>query len=97
VWPGVYHERLVLDKPVEIAGSGPVGSVVLVGLNGPAIEASCRLVCRVANLHIKQHAQALVTHPTMSGAVLIKSGATLVLEECWVTSQTGHCVVVQVA
>ena len=31
----------------------------------------------------------------MSGAVLVKGGALLIVEECCVSSETGHCVVMQ--
>jgi len=90
---GRYEERLAIDKPVELVGEDPAGSVVLVGVNGPAVEASSRIPCRVAKLTIQQ--QSRHAAPAMSGAVIAKGGATLVLEECVVSSQTGHCVVVQ--
>jgi F-box protein 11 len=51
------------------------------------------VVGRVANLTIRQ--QSHLTNPPMTGAVLIKGGAKLMLDECVVTSATGHCVVVQ--
>lgn len=90
---GRYHERLRLEKPVEIVGTGPSGSTVLIGLEGPAIEVSSRIVCRIANMRIEQ--QTLSVGAAMSGAVLVKGGATLIIEECSVTSTSGHCIVVQ--
>ena len=93
VRPGVYKERLRLDKHIELVGDGPAGSVVLVGVDGPTIEAPSRIVSRVANLHIKQRPGG--SAGAMSGAVLIKSGGVLVVEECVISSQTGHCIVIQ--
>lgn len=37
---GKYYERLRLDKAVELVGTGPPESVVLIGIDGPAIEVS---------------------------------------------------------
>ena len=90
---GVYQEKLRLDKPVEIVGNGMAGDVTIVGTDGPTIEASTRVCCRIAGLRIEQRAHGDVG--AMSGAVLIKGGATIVIEECFVTSETGHCVVLQ--
>jgi len=50
-------------------------------------------VGRVANMRIEQH--TLTSGASMSGAVLVKGGATLIIEECSVSSQSGHCIVVQ--
>ena len=93
VRPGVYNERLKLDKHVELVGDGPAGSVVLVGVDGPAIEAPSRIVARVAHMDIRQRPGG--SAGAMSGAVLIKSGGVLIVEECAISSQTGHCIVIQ--
>ena len=92
--PGVYHERLRIDKPVELVGVGPVGSTTVVGTDGPTVEAASRVACRIAGLRIEQRAQG--DAGAMSGAVLVKGGALLILEESIVSSETGHCVVMQV-
>ena len=93
VEPGSYRERLRLEKPVEIVGLGPVGAAALIGVDGPTIEVATRVSCRIAGLRIEQRAHGEVG--AMSGAVLIKGGATVIVEECLVTSETGHCVVMQ--
>tara|TARA_B100000524_G_scaffold273457_1_gene151295 strand:- start:2345 stop:3826 length:1482 start_codon:yes stop_codon:yes gene_type:complete len=93
VRPGRYVERLHITKPVELVGSGSPGSTVLVGVDGPAIETSSRVIARIANMSIKQHRRA--GGSSMSGAVLIKGGARVTVEECTISSETGHCVVIQ--
>ena len=57
VKPGEYRERIHVDKHTEIVGTGPAGSVVLIGVDGPAIEVLGRVTCRLANLVIKQQAR----------------------------------------
>ena len=94
VAPGTYHERLEIDKPVDILGMGPIGSVTLIGTDGPVVQvASSRVACRIAKLRIQQHVGA--ESAPMSGAVRVEGGAVLVLEECSVSSMSGHCVVVK--
>ena len=90
---GQYCEKLRLDKPIELIGVGGLGSATLAGCNGPTIEVSSRIACRIAGLHIQQQARG--DGGAMSGAVLVKGGALLILEECVVSSETGHCVVMQ--
>ena len=94
IQPGTYHERLRIEKPVELVGVGPAGSTIVVGTNGPTVEAASRVACRIAGLCIEQRAQG--DGAAMSGAVLVKGGALLILEESVVSSETGHCVVMQV-
>ena len=93
VAPGTYRERLDLDKGIDIIGMGGVGEVVLATTDGPVVQVSCKVACRVASLCIRQLAPE-VPGP-MSGAVRIDSGGVLVLEECTVTSDVGHCIVVK--
>ena len=94
VAPGTYHERLEIDKPGDILGMGPIGSVTLIGTDGPVVQvASSRVACRIAKLRIQQHIGA--ESAPMSGAVRVEGGAVLVLEECSISSMSGHCVVVK--
>lgn len=94
VAPGTYHERLEIDKPVDIVGAGPVGSVSVIGLDGPVVQVSGgRVACRVARLKIVQKAAS--SGVPMSGAVRVEGGGTLVLEECCIASSSGHCVVIK--
>lgn len=93
VAPGRYCERLALDKPVEIIGSvAEPGTVLLGGPDGPTVDATGRFAARVVGLRIEQCAGAAAT---MTGAVHVRGGATLVVEECRITSQIGHCVIIQ--
>ena len=73
VEPGEYREQIKLDRHAQVLGNGPPGSVVVIGVDGPAVEATGRTASRVANLVIKQMARA--GGGAMSGAVLIKGGA----------------------
>ena len=123
--PGTYHERLRIERPVEVVGRGPHGSCTIIGTDGPTIEvriihtelfialsharhdadrphwsplllspqASSRIACRIARVSIEQKAQN--DGSAMSGAVLVKGGALMIVEECSVSSDTGHCIVVQ--
>jgi hypothetical protein len=36
--PGTYHERLRIERPVEVVGRGPHGSCTIIGTDGPTIE-----------------------------------------------------------
>ena len=91
--PGVYIERLDLEKSLDIVGVGKVGSVIVTGLDGPVVQVACKVACRVANLTIRQ--QAGEQNVPMTGAVRVEGGGVLVLEESAVTSDAGHCVVVK--
>ena len=96
IWvaPGTYTERLLLDKSIDIIGTGPIGSVKIVGVDGPVIQVSLsRTAARVAKMTIDQRASP--EGAPMSGAVRVEGGAVLVLEECTVTSSSGHCIVVK--
>ena len=93
VHPGEYHERLKLEKPVELVGAGGGASAALVGADGPTIEVVGKVASRVCNLTICQKAR--VGGGAMTGAVLVKGGAVLIVEECDISSEVGHCVVVQ--
>ena len=93
VMPGEYHEQLRLEKQVELIGVGPTSAAVIIGWDGPAIEAEGKVESRVANLTICQKAR--VGGGAMTGAVLVKGGAVLIVEECDISSEVGHCVVVQ--
>ena len=92
--PGEYAENIRLTDHVEIVGTGPIGSVVLSGtVDHPVVEVATRVSCRIANVFVKQTARD--DGVAMSSAVLIKGGASLVLEESVVSSEIGHCIVIQ--
>ena len=94
VAPGTYHERLEIDKSVDVLGMGVPGEVTIVGVDGPVIQISGgRVGCRVARLVIEQ--KAATDGVPMSGAVRVEGGGVLMLEECVVASTSGHCVVIK--
>ena len=95
VEPGEYREQLTLERHVQVLGHGPPGSVVVVGIDGPTIQASGKTISRVCNLRIRQEARTTYDDGSMSGAVLIKDGAVVLVEESEISSDDGHCVVVQ--
>ena len=94
VRPGEYAENIKLTDHIEIVGTGPVGSVVLSGtVDHPVVEVAARVSCRIANVFVKQTARD--DGVAMSSAVLIKGGASLVVEESVISSEIGHCIVIQ--
>ena len=95
VEPGEYREQLTLKCHVQVLGHGPPGSVVVVGVDGPTIQASGKTISRVCNLRIRQEARTTHDDGSMSGAVLITNGAVVLVEESEISSDDGHCVVVQ--
>jgi nitrous oxidase accessory protein NosD len=91
---GVYHERLEIDKSIDLVGVGDIGEVHIIGTDGPVIQvSSSRVACRVAKMRIEQRAAS--EGVPMSGAVRVEGGAVLALEECTISSSSGHCVVVK--
>jgi len=93
VTPGTYDERLEIDKPLDLIGIGPLGSVRLISNDGPVIAVSSgKVACRVARLTLEQQAS---DGAPMSSAVRVEGGAVLVLEECLVASASGHCIVIK--
>jgi len=94
VAPGTYHERLEVDKPIDIIGAGDVGDATIIGVDGPVIQvASGRVACRIAKLTIVQ--RVVSEGVPMSGAVRVEGGGVMVLEECAIASESGHCVVIK--
>ena len=91
---GTYQEQLDIEKSIDLVGAGPIGSVTIIGVDGPVIQvASNKVACRVAKVRIEQRAAS--EGVPMSGAVRVEGGGILVLEECSVVSSCGHCVVVK--
>ena len=91
---GIYHERLEIDKSIDIVGAGEPGSVTIIGVDGPVLQVvSSRVACRASKLIIEQRAAS--EGVPMSGAVRVEGGGSLVLEECSVLSACGHCIVVK--
>eukprot|EP01113_Clastostelium_recurvatum_P032666 TRINITY_DN4225_c2_g1_i7.p1 TRINITY_DN4225_c2_g1~~TRINITY_DN4225_c2_g1_i7.p1 ORF type:complete len:751 (+),score=205.24 TRINITY_DN4225_c2_g1_i7:258-2510(+) len=53
VSPGLYREHLVLDKPIDIIGEGPLGGTIVEGVDGNTL--ACKAdETRVANLVLTQ-------------------------------------------
>ena len=66
------------------------------GADRPVIEASGPTASRVANLVVRHVTHRAATpRGAMSSAVLIRGGAVVLLEESEVSSDAGHCVVIQ--
>lgn len=86
VRPGQYRERLVLTKPVEIAGDGPAGSVQVTSRDGP-----CLLV-RAERAEVR--GLTLIGGAGSSAAVEVEAGR-LLLEDCSLTSAGLACLLVR--
>jgi F-box protein 11 len=85
VRPGLYEEALVVDKPVEIVGDGPVADIEIRArdTNLLAFRASAG---RVANLSLRQ------AGGTENWCAVDITQGRLDLEDCDISSQDGACV-----
>ena len=54
VRPGTYEEALEIDKPLELIGDGPPGSVVVTTGSGKAVIFATAAMGRIANLTLRQ-------------------------------------------
>ena len=83
VRPGLYEESLIVNKPLEIIGDGPVEDIVIRArdANVLAFQAS---IGRVANLTLRQVGEEVI-------GVSIQQGR-LDLEGCDISSQAASCV-----
>jgi parallel beta-helix repeat protein len=88
VRPGLYHEELVIDKPLEILGDGPVNDIVIEadGTYALLFRAS---IGRVANLTLRQAGDT-----GKWGCVEIAQGR-LELDGCDISSLTSTCVAIR--
>jgi F-box protein 11 len=88
VRPGLYAEGLVLDKPLEILGDGPVSDIEIRArdTNVLSFQAS---IGRVANLTLRQAESERYWF-----GVYISQGR-LDLEGCDISSQSGACVMIR--
>jgi parallel beta-helix repeat protein len=87
VRPGLYEESLVVDKPLEIIGDGPVEDIEIRGRDAYVLEFRAT-IGRVANLTLRQ-AEANAVR-----GVVIYQGR-LDLEGCDISSRAGACVYIQ--
>jgi len=85
VRPGLYEEGLVVDKPLEILGDGPVPDIVIRARGADALQFKAS-IGRVANLTLRQAGGDGIWY----GADITQG--LLDLEGCDITSQTGACV-----
>jgi parallel beta-helix repeat protein len=84
VRPGLYQESLVVDKPLEIIGDGPVEDIEIRGSDSHVLEFRAS-IGRVANLTLRQ---AEADQPR---GVVVYQGR-LDLEGCDISSKGGTCV-----
>jgi parallel beta-helix repeat protein len=85
VRPGLYEESLLMDKPLEIIGDGPVEDIEIRG-RGTSVLIFQASIGRVANLTLRQVGDE-------NTAVRIAQGR-LDLEGCDISSQSGSCVAI---
>jgi parallel beta-helix repeat protein len=88
VRPGLYEEALVLDKPLEILGDGPVSDIEIRAYEGHALMFQTS-IGRVANLTLRQAGGAGKYH-----GVNITQGR-LDLEGCDISSQALSCIAIK--
>jgi F-box protein 11 len=87
VRPGLYRESVVLDKPLEIIGQGPVEEIVVEVQDADVILFKAN-IGRVTNLTLRQLGGKKVWY-----GVNIDQGR-LELEGCDITSRSGSCVAI---
>jgi parallel beta-helix repeat protein len=87
VRPGLYEESLVLDKPLELLGDGPVEDIV-VQAKGKSVLLFQANIGRVANLTLRQ----LASDEKQFG-VSVTQGR-LELEGCDISSRSSACVAI---
>jgi parallel beta-helix repeat protein len=85
VRPGLYEEALIVDKPLEILGDGPVADIEIRGRGADALLFKAS-IGRVANLTLRQAGGAGIWY-----GVDITQGR-LDLEGCDISSENGACV-----
>jgi parallel beta-helix repeat protein len=83
VRPGLYEESLVVNKPLEIIGDGPVEDIVIRARNANVLTFLAS-IGRVANLTLRQVGEEVM-------GVSIQQGR-LDLEGCDISSQAASCV-----
>jgi TIR domain len=89
--PGLFHEGLVIDKPLEIIGDGKPGEVVIRATGQDAIIFKTTMG-RVANVVLRQTASSQ-TDEVWYGVDITQG--RLELEDCDITSQSGACVAIR--
>ena len=87
VRPGLYQEGLVIDKPLEILGDGPVADIQIQARDADAVVFRAN-IGRIANLNLRQVGGEGTWH-----GVDIAQGR-LELEGCDITSQSLACVAI---
>jgi F-box protein 11 len=88
VRPGLYEEALVIDKPLEILGDGPIDDTV-VRVRGADALVFRTSIGRVANLTLRQ------TGGEGSWSAVDISQGRLDLEGCDISSQSAVCVAIR--
>ncbi len=83
VRPGLYEESLVVNKPLEIIGDGPVEDIVIQARHAHVLKFQT-IIGRVANLTLRQVGEVQLGVALMQGR--------LDLEGCDISSQSGACV-----
>jgi parallel beta-helix repeat protein len=87
VRPGLYEEALVVDKPLEILGDGPVADIEIRARDASTLSFKAS-IGRVANLTLRQAGG----DSTWYGADI--THGRLNLEGCDISSQAGACVAI---
>jgi F-box protein 11 len=91
VEPGVYRGSVVLDKPVEIVGDGPVEEVVLEASDGPCLWIEAGQVS-VQGLTIRRLAGPSEDKLHSSAVTIIQEKS--VLKDCDISADAGPCVTI---
>ncbi len=84
--PGVYQESIVLDRPVELLGDGPVDEVIIQSSEGNCIR------MEAGNAVLRGMTLLLETDPSLEYFALDIPQGELVVEDCDISSNSLACV-----
>lgn len=89
VWPGLYQERLVVTKPLEILGDGARGDIEVQSTEGSVLHFAAN-IGRVSNLTLRR-----LNGGSGQGFAIDITQGRLELEGCDITSQSLSCVAIR--
>ncbi|KAG8462728.1 hypothetical protein KFE25_004704 [Diacronema lutheri] len=90
--PGEYFENIAIDKPLELIGAESASPVVIRG-DCTAATAWLTASCRLSHLTLTQ-GPATADSPILA-TILASAGLHVCIDECDISSQAGHSVVVK--
>ena len=85
VQPGLYREELILDRPIELVGDGPLEHIIIEGRNGPAIRIHADGV-EVRGLSLRQRGEEIEIESEQERTAIVVGRGQSIVEDCDVSS-----------